>query len=89
MVGLVKLALADKCKLSVRSFDTEQTLIYKLEKKTDTKNCHIEIFCKMFAQLKRMHCVGLENRQYCYINRVSKALVSDIHTRQVIYIQGK
>ena len=31
MVGLVKLALADKCKLSVRSFDTEQTLIYKLE----------------------------------------------------------
>ena len=43
----------------------------------------------MFAPLKRMHCVGLENRHYCYINRVSKTLVSDIHTRQVIYIQGK
>lgn len=42
----------------------------------------IEICCKMFAPLKRMHCVGLENRQYCYINRVSKTLVSDIHTRQ-------
>ena len=49
----------------------------------------IEICCKMFAPLKRMHCVGLENRQYCYINRVSKTLVSDIHTRQVTYIQGK